>query len=1220
MRFYVMPLVLLLTPLTVGAQGHADVIRGHVRSDSGKAVPAATIIATRSPDRAVFQASADSLGAYVVVIPNGTGDYLVYYSALGRKPVRQRITRPSEAPLDTVFVVDAILSLTVQQLATVNVQAVKPKPSRNPDPGMRTGAAEQLVDDFLGAVPPELAGNIAALSSTIPGITPMNGGVSVLGLGPSQNSVTLNGMAFGSASLPRAARTSVRVSSTAYDPAVGWFGGVTSDVEMGAGSVYRLRSATATLDAPALQYTDALSARLGQRFTSANGSLGASGPLGNTDLYFYSFGVEASRRRSDAISLLHADADVLEHAGVSPDSVARLTRVLANVGLPAEYAPVPGAVGTDQLSFIARFDRNQLDARTFQPARQAGALTVFGNGSRSSPLMLGPTTLSTRAMQQWAGMAGAQGVFSTYLGNDYLATLRSALSYSGAHAEPYLALPSANVLVSSTLPRGDQGIASLAFGGGAPAFDTRRWTWENISETQLYAAGREAHRITLTADARFDGFLDETATGDPGTFSFNSLAHVEANQAASFSRALLAPQRNGGEWSAFAALGDLWRVSPNLRVQYGARVEGNVFSSRAPYNAAVTQAFGVRNDGAPDSWHASPRVGFTWVRRGGGNNGAIAFNKLGAYNMGPSSYMSGGIGEFRTLVSPTLLSDPSGMTGLPGSTRTVSCIGTAVPTPDWASYLGNSLAVPRACAGGVAGSALTDTAPTVRLVDRDFAAARSWRANLSYASQYRWLTYKVDGTYSLNLDQPGQVDLNLRNVPAFTVPGEGRAVFVAPAAIDPGSGAMTAAASRVTSAFARVLDTRADNRSVSRQVILTLAPDLYGSSDYWMSVSYVLASTRALQSGFDGSTFDSPFGRSWDRGAFDARHSFVLRGGYAVPGVTLTAFARVMSGLPFTPMVGGDVNGDGLSNDRAFIVDPSGTGSALARSMNTLIASSSTGVGDCLLRQRNAPAARNSCEGPWTTALNAQATIEGSHFHLGSRLRAVHINLSNPLGGFDQLLHGSAGLRGWGTQPAPDPVLYYVRGFDPVAQRFQYEVNPRFGATDLARTLVRAPFRATIDFSFNLTPDIAQQQLERYLGPGRAGRPGPRLGVAELMRRYERNVTNPYQAILREADSLLLSRGQVEALQQADGGYRQRMDSLWRAVAAEFAGFGDQYNVAAAVKRQEDAIGDARELTRLHMRATLGDILTPIQLLLMPGARLYRAEAPVVPSGRTLSP
>ena len=1201
------------------AQGHTDIIQGHVRSDSGRIIAAASIIATRAPDRAVFQTTSDSAGSLRLSIPNGTGDYLVYVSAPGWKPLRTRVTRATPSALDTVFVVDAVLtSAAAQQLAAVRVQATKPKPQRYPDPGTQTGASEAIVDYFVGAVPPELAGDIAALSATIPGITPVSGGVSVLGLDPSQNSVTLNGMAFASGSIPRAARTSTRVSSTTYDPARGWFGGANSNVELSGGGVYTIRDATLSLDAPALQYTDPLSAQLGQRFMNVDVSLGGVGPIGNRDLYFYSYGLQGSRRSGDAVSLLAADADVLRHAGISADSIVRLRQLIARYGIPASSASVPSALTTERLSFIARFDHNQLDVRTFQPAKRASAVTFFGNWSGTSPVASGATSFPSRAARQWSGVGGAQALLSSYYGNDYLATLRSSFSYAVARTTPYLPLPSASVLVSSTLPNNQSGISSLGFAGGGRERDSREWTWESIAETQLYATGREAHRISVTGDVRLDGYGEASSSGDAGSFTYNSLAELAANQPASYMRTIVIPARRGGEFNAFVAIGDLWKVSPALRVQYGARVEGNAFTSSVARNAMVDATFGARNDAVPSSLHASPRLGFTWIHRGAGNLGALAVNKLGAFNMGPTSYLRGGVGEFRSLLSPTLLSDASAMTGLAGTTRSISCIGSTVPVPDWTSYLANPNSAPTACADASAG-ALADTAPPVRLVDRNVAPPRSWRANLSYASQYRRLTFSVDGTYSLNLDQPGLVDLNFRSVPAFTTADEGRTVFAPPSAIVSSTGVLSASTARVSPAFGRVLQDRSDLRSESRQLIVTIAPDLFNVSNWWLSTSYVLASTRALQRGFGGTTFGSPLERSWDRGPLDARHQFVLRGGFAAPGVIVTAFARAMSGVPFTPLVAGDVNGDGFANDRAFIFAPP-SGSPLATAMDALIASSSPAVRDCLLRQRNAPADRNSCEGPWTTSLNMRLTIEGAHFHLGSHLRAIHVNLSNPLAGVDQLLHGGDALRGWGTQPVPDAVLYYVRGFDASTRRFQYEVNPRFGATDQARTTMRAPFRATIDVSFNLTPDVAQQQLERYLGPGRGGRPGPRLTIDDLVRRYARNVSDPYQAIINEADSLLLTRVQVEALQKAGASYRTQMDSLWLALAMNFAELGDRYDVASAVRRQEDALAQGRELTRQNIRATLGGILTPIQLQLMPFAGIFRSETPVVPGGRTLSP
>lgn len=254
--------------------------------------------------------------------------------------------------------------------------------------------------------------------------------------------------------------------------------------------------------------------------------------------------------------------------------------------------------------------------------------------------------------------------------------------------------------------------------------------------------------------------------------------------------------------------------------------------------------------------------------------------------------------------------------------------------------------------------------------------------------------------------------------------------------------------------------------------------------------------------------------------------------------------------------------------------------------------------------------------------MNASLAFRGSMFHAGRRLLWVHVNLTNPLGGLDELMHRNTNLRGWGTQPLPDPVLLYVRGFDPSTNHFLYTVNPRFGNTNPSQTTLRAPFQLTLDVSVALGRYVAEQQLERYLKPGRSGQPGPRLTVAELKTRYERNVTDPYAAILSESDSLLLAPPQAAALQKVRERYRQRMDSLWTALSEYLDGLGDKYDVAIAVARQEGAIADARELTRLDVQLEIPRILTPIQIKLLPSNALayYNAKTPIKGSGRTLTP
>src|SRR5206468_12490339 len=63
-------------------------------------------------------------------------------------------------------------------------------------------------------------------------------------------------------------------------------------------------------------------------------------------------------------------------------------------------------------------------------------------------------------------------------------------------------------------------------------------------------------------------------------------------------------------------------------------------------------------------------------------------------------------------------------------------------------------------------------------------------------------------------------------------------------------------------------------------------------------------------------------------------------------------FGQIRSGAAYTPSIAGDVNGDGYSNDRAFIFNPDNTADpALASAMRQLLATSTGSAKDCLLRQ-----------------------------------------------------------------------------------------------------------------------------------------------------------------------------------------------------------------------------------------------------------------------------
>ena len=1217
-------------PLCIEAQGpptSTELIRGRVITDSGTAIVDASVIATRAPDFAVFQSTTDTDGRYVVSIPNGTGDYLLHVYAVGRQSFRKRVTRDaSMSANDTVFTLNVTLAAMAQRLGSMRIQATRPKPSRIPDRGAETGAAETVPDNMLGVLPPDLAGNLTAIAGTLPGVTAIEGGYSVLGLGADHNQTTLNGLAYGGNIVPRDVALRTRVSTTTYDPARGGFSGALVSVDAQPGSLFSGLTAHATFDAPALQYTDPVSAQLGERFANFNGGVGGSGPLGYSDRFVYNYGVDASHRTASAASLLDAAPALLTDVGVAADSVRRFLDLVGRMHAPVTTAASRSSLVTDEASVLARFDRTPYDARTFAPLRRTGSVTFAGDFARSQAVDLGPTVTPAHAGDRWQGNAQIQGELSAYVGDDYLFETTSALSASYKQSQPFLELPDANVLVSSGFENGSSGLTKLSFGGNADLnANSRTWAWETLSQLQVYPARHASHHLKFSADARFDGYRSDVALNRFGTFSFASLTDLAAAQPSSFTRLVASPVQRGGEWSSYLALGDLWRVSPTFQLLYGARVEGNVFNAAPAYNPLVDQTFGYRTDAAPASINISPRLGFTWVRRGASNNGAVVSRQVGQFQSGPTAFVRGGVGEFRGTLPADLLSNASANTGLPGSSRQVACFGPTAPTPDWDAYVSSASNIPNECVGVVGGATLSDTARMVQLFDPTFQPPKSWRGNLSYTSQLGRLAYAIDGTYSLNLAQPGIADLNFGGVPVFVLPREGRAVFVPSSSIVPGTGAVSPVSSRTSADFSEVIDHRSDLRSVSRQLTLSLWPDLFIQTSWYARLDYTLANVRALSSGFDGSTFESPNTRQWTRAPLDLRHQLLLRAGYGSSAMAFTVFARVQSGLPFTPTVGSDVNGDGLANDRAFVFDPAKlttpADSALATGTRALLASSSR-IRHCLLPFLGKPVAANSCEGPWSAALNAQLTWFGGRFHLPRRINTLALTLTNPLGGLDQLLHGPDRLRGWGTQPQLDPTLYQVRGFDAATNSFEYDVNPRFGNANPAITALRSPFRVSIDVALNFGRDIFLQQLERSLKPGRRGYPGPRLGVAELKQRYSINIPDGYAALVADPDSILLSPAQTQALQQAEILWLEQRDTLLTSLATYLVGLGDAYDVAEALRVQEQTIARGWELARIDAQEVLPRVLSPAQLRMVPGVArtLIRLRPGERPGGRTILP
>jgi hypothetical protein len=1181
---------------TTSVVTRTEVLRGRVTNDSGAAIVGATVIATMAPDRTVGRDSTGGDGRYSLRFERGTGDYLVYASAPGFRPFRRRVLLPTAE-----FTVDIRLvrEPTAQQLAAVRVNAPRPRPA--PDLAGQASLATNEAsssDAVTGALTPDQVGDLMAIAASMPGVSVgPNGTLTVNGVN-GQTQTTLNGMAFAGGDLPRDVRARVRVTTSSWDPSVGGFGAARVNLEIANGSNgpgYYTNSHL-TLDAPVLQATDPIARRLGQGATNVRFSIGGAGEL-VPNKTSYNYGIQLNRLASTAPAFDNVGADVLRSLGVSADSAQRLATLLTARGIPLR-----GGAPTDRLAqsvsalgWVGYIPR--ATGPRAPPPSTIATLTGAARLSRDDSPGRGPAATLASGTHGESFSGQVIGSYIRYPSDALLVESSLSLGLVTTSADRALALPAGAVRIASSLGGASPVVRSLAFGGASTGARSNTLVIGEVTNTVQRLVGK-AHRVKLFDQLRYEGGSSSAASNDYGQFTFNSLADFASGAPSSYSRTLARPSVRTGVVNAALGVGDVWTVKPTFTLEYSTRLEANSYLEGPSRNAALGSALGVRNDARPNEVAVAPRAGFAWVY--GSAQPAYLNSGLGTIVAPPRGVLSGGIGLFRNAAPLSLLAGATANTGLADGVRQIACVGSATPIPDWSAYASDPSRIPSSCVGGASG-ALADEAPAVNLVNSDFTMARSWRATLRWQSAYRKLRWSLEGNAALNTDQASTLDVNFAGLSRFALSDEGgRSVFVTPGAIVPATGLLSSKESRRSSAFGVVREARSDMSSFSRSLTLRVVPEILPSK-VLLSVAYTLGDVRTDARGYDGTTFGDPTLIERVRSSFDIRHQVMVQGSYSIsPSLWLSGMARFSSGAPYTPVIASDVNGDGLANDRAFVFDPSSAADpAVASGMRALLDRTSSQARACLQRQLARPASANSCEGPWTANLNVALGTRIFRV-LDGRAFSVRFVVSNLLGGLDQALHGSDRLHGWGASAAPDPVLLTVRGFDAAAKRFQYDVNPRFGSTRPSETVVRAPFRVTLDFSLEVGVPSDRQAIQRRLDRGRGGRSGAKANADSLVQFFSGQVPDLYEVMLSVRDSLLLTTAQVTTLQQAALRYNEKTKALWAELGRWAADVPDDYDAREVARRSTRAVEEAWVLLKSERPLVLG-VLTPLQRSLLTG-------------------
>lgn len=1169
----------------------ADLLTGRVTDEAGQPLAGARVEAMSIETEITRSVITDRAGRFMINFPDGGGRYLLRITFLGKADVVRTLVREGDEEL---LVANVSMADQAIALEAVRVVARRPQPSR----GQTAEQSTQLPQELLNRLPlPDLDPNTLAqlaagvLATELDSITGRTG-FSVAGMSELLNQIVLDGMILGESALqiPEEGVRRTTVTTSTFDAARGGFAGGQVSMTTARGNNRTAGALTYRLDNDAFQLGSAATVNAYSR-QHVSGALG--GPiLRNRLFYNVSFGLQRNINHRFALSA--EDEVSASRAGVARDSVGRFVSALGGFGIPVNGSGQYDQL-RDNLSLQLRTDWNVV-----QRDNQQQTLSLRVNGSRSSE---DSTRISTLDLTQHGGetegdnWASALSLNSRF-GTNWTNALTLSFNESWNESLPFLELPEGRVLVTSDFDDASRATQTLVFGGNrAMPTDAYRKSLQLSNDISfLLPVGSQLHRLKFGGTLQRTRSVNRSADNFLGSFFFNSIEDLENNTPARFERTLTDRTTRFGSTIFGLYAGDTWRVTESFELTGGLRWDRTRVHEAPAYNPAVETAFGRRTDIEPLATTLSPRLGFNYrLASAQGSRGART--------------LSGGIGLFAGQTPTNIFVNATRQTGLRDAEQRLLCIGDATPLPDWDLYLSNPDAIPDECADGSSGGELLSLrAPTVSLINPEQRMPASLRAELGYRTRLPLsLNANLRYSYVRGMGLWGYYDINLDESERITLGNEGRPFFGNAGAIVPGTGQTTLAASRVHSEFGNVFDIRADRASSTHQIIAQISGQL--PKGFTVATNYTLSFGRdqgSASGNFNSvPTAASPNTIEWASANNDRRHTINLTLAKAItPEIEVTAIARLSSGLPFTPMVAGDINGDGLNNDRAFIFDPATHGdTALGNGLTRLLGVVPERIAECVRDQIGEIAERNSCRNGWARSLDMRASIRPSLPRLERRL-TFSLDANNILNGLDQLFNGDE-LKGWGESPRVDTRLLEVRGFDPNTNAFLYEVNEGFGQNRRGSSAIRSPFALRLTARLAIGGQSFQNNrgfgtpmdMRGMAGAFGGGERGPIRGEGRALAGrgggnavalIDRLLANPIPVLLELKDTLRLSSEQIarvqaisDSLQDKLGKQREELSRRLENASPEEqrAAFGEMQSQIEATRRSViDALAEVQKV------------------------------------------
>jgi hypothetical protein len=1235
----------------VRAQGgnSVDIIVGTVTDATGKPVAGAVVEAFSIETEVTRKGTTNDKGQYRIIIDAGGGQsqYRVSVKAIGKNPVIYNVARQSD---DDRIILNVKLGETPAKLQDLVANAARrPNPDQNEN-RVTAGESSRSISGEQAMRLPIDASDLAALAALAPGVILTTGTdstaatFSVAGQSAASNTYVVNGQTTSSTTVPQDAVRSTRVITNSYDVARGNFSGGMVSVTTKGGGNRVTGSLSSGLQSPSLAWGGNTSSAFQAGNTAENFGAGFGGPLKHNVTALFG-GFQVHRRLQPSPSLDIADATTLGRLGASPDSVAKFIRLVNGTGLTDQAGAISATSTNDQLTSVLRFDwdAGQVHVITF-----TGQLNLNGR----DPQSVGSTNLPQVGGNN-TGNSGSGGLqVTSRFNNGMINAFRGGYTASNSTSTPFLLVPVGRVTNYSPDSTGGVIPTTFGFGGnaGMPRTSNTK-TLEFTNELSLISPAG-AHRWALGFYGNKQDFTQDATTNQFGTFLYNTLGDFENNTPASFTRTLVPSTSSGSVQNEAVYLSDAWRPriggatsggnagagatgggagggggmggrggggfggrggfggpgsngGGNLQLTYGLRVEHTSYTGAPEENTAVFNEFGVHTSVLPTETYVSPRAGFSYS--------IAAPEQQGQAQRGfapPLLTIRGGAGIFRGTMPSTLPGTAQAQSGLIGAQTQLYCTGSAVPIPDWADYVSHPEDIPAECLNNATTPGVITATPSVTAYDPNYGAAKTKRASLGLTRRVtQRITFNIDASYVRGVGQSASRDLNLNDAaPAFRLGNEvNRPVYADPAQIFPTTGAIPLSASRKDINYGAVSEVFSTLQNDTRQITFNLAGTT--TKQMQLNLSYTLMFARdqggsggGFGGGFGGGnqTAGDPNDYEWATSSNQHRHNFQAQISWPItPAFELASNLGMISGAPYTPIVAGDINGDGSSrNDRAFIYNPATTtDTALATGMSRLLNSTSGNAKKCLQAQLGQIAGRNTCYGPWQPTVAFSLNWRPALF---DRRLMVQIQTQNLLGGLDEWINGDNNIKGWGGFARPDNTLLTVNGFNPTTNQFTYSVNSRFGNTSGSATAIRNPFQVLINLRYAIGYDprtLQIQQLARGIGGGATT--GPQM-LDSAMARFRRQ--NVAIAALARKDSLVLSKAQVTALQALVDSSNARVTFIVDSIRPEV----QKINLAGSAADIQPLMQKLGPFTRslfqeqIKVRDAVHAVLTDVQWAVLP--------------------